>query len=335
MSISNSRRLRQKIEAELPELGAATNAVIMHPSFRELAKEFLITVHQMVRASVPLMQAAQKRCQELALNDPLAAAMVPYFTHHIREEMHHDDWLLEDLEFIGVPRAQVLQRMPTSTLASLIGAHYYWIHHHHPVAKLGQIAVMEGYPPTAETIDLLVARSGYPRQAFRTMDKHCHLDTHHRDEFNEALDEMPLNEEHHAILEVSAMHTVRMATKVYRELVERADEAETRQPSKSRRRMPRRRENLMTSRVGETGDYRLEDAQSGAVYQIGQQEYFLLTQCDGRTATENVRRAFAERFGQPLSEKELDEFLHMAEEEQLTSAAASDRPTQRAKKQLV
>ena len=47
-----------------------------------------------------------------------------------------------------MPRDEVLRRMPSPTVASFIGAHYYWIHHHHPVAQLGQIAVQEGYPPT-------------------------------------------------------------------------------------------------------------------------------------------------------------------------------------------
>ena len=328
-AISNSRRLRQKIEQALPELGASTNAVMMHPNFPELCKEFLITVHQMVRSSVPLMRAAQQRCLELAPTDRLAADMAAYFTHHIKEELHHDEWLLEDLEVIGVPREAVLRRMPPSAVASLVGAHYYWIHHHHPVAKLGMIAVLEGYPPNAETIDLLVARSGHPRRAFRTLDKHCLLDAHHRDEFNEAIDAMPLNDEHHAILEVSALHTVRMAANAYRDLVTRADAAAAADAPAKGPRMPLRRRDLMTNRVGETGDYRLEDARSGAVYLIGRQEYFLLTQCDGRTTTAAARRAFAERLGEPLSEAELDEFLRMADEEGLTESAAGSRAARR------
>jgi hypothetical protein len=318
-AIGNSRRLRQQIEWVLPELTAATAAVVMHPHLWELYPEFLITVHQMIRATVPLMRTALRRCRELEDTDPVAAAMVPYLAQHIKEELHHDDWLLEDLEFLGVPRADVLQRLPSPTVASLIGAHYYWIHHHHPVAKLGQIAVMEGYPPTVELIDLLAARTGYPRPAFRTLEKHCHLDANHRDDFDQALDRMPLREEHHAILETSALHTVRLATRAYREVVEGTAGTEVRGAATAGQTalIPLRRPDLVARRIGDGGDYRLEDALRGAVYQIGEPEYFLLTQCDGRRSVEAVRRAFAERFGQPLTAAELDEFLGLAGEERL------------------
>jgi hypothetical protein len=290
----------------------------MHPQFPKLCSEFLITIHQMIRASVPLMRTALARCLEIRDNDPVAAAMVPYFEHHIKEEMHHDEWLLEDLETIGVSRAQVLGRMPPGVVASQIGAQYYWIHHHHPVAKLGQIAVMEGYPPTLETIDLLTERSGYPRRAFRTIEKHSHLDTIHRDEFNDALDEMPLQEEHHAIIESSARHIIRMGGKVYRDLIARFERSE------GIALMPARSDEVTTQGAGENGKYRVEHAARGAVYQMGEQELFLLKQCDGRNRIDAVRRAFADRFGQPLSEAEMEEFLRMADEEQLVATVSND-----------
>jgi hypothetical protein len=306
-AIGNSQRLRREIELALPELTAASAAVVMHPQLRALYPEWMVLVHQMIRATVPLMRAALSRCRELADADPLAAAMVPYLTQHIKEEMHHDDWLLEDLELLGLPRAEVRRRMPPPTVASLIGAHYYWIHHHHPVAKLGQIAAMEGYPPTVEFIDLLVARTGYPRPAFRTLEKHCHLDTRHRDDLDAALDAMPLHEEQHAILAVSALHTVRMAARAYRELTQQTL-------------TPARRPDVTTWRTGD-GAYCVEDACRGAVYQLGEQEQFLLAQCDGRQSLEAARHAFAERFGQPLTAEELDEFLRLAAEEQLIARA--------------
>jgi hypothetical protein len=301
-ALSNSRRLRQQIERVLPVVSTPINELVMHPQFRELYPEFLITVHQMVRATVPLMRTALKRCRELEDADPVAAAMATYFEQHIKEELHHDEWLLEDLEFLEVPRAEVLRRMPSSAVASMIGGHYYWIHHHHPVAKLGQIAVQEGYPPAVETIDLMVERTGYARPAFRTLEKHCHLDTHHRDDFDAALDRMPLTEEHHAILEVSAMHTARMAAKAYREVLARAV-------------VPVRRPELTVARIGDNGHYRLEDPDLGTSYQIGEQEHFLLGQCDGLQSPDAVCRAFHDRFGQILARQELNEFLEMARAE--------------------
>jgi len=76
--------------------------------------------------------------------------------------------------------------------------------------------------------------------------------------------------------------------------------------------------------VGDDNRYRIEDAARGAVYQLGEQEHFLLTQCDGRKRVEAVRREFADRFGQPLTEQEIDDFLRMADEEQLVAMAVED-----------
>jgi hypothetical protein len=302
MKPTHSRRLRQKLEGALPELMTATSAVIQHPRFRELYVDFAVTLHQMIRASVPLMRAAHRRALELASSDPVAAAMVPYLDRHIREEMHHDDWLLEDLESIGVPRAAVLARMPPSAVASMIGAHYYWIHHHHPVAQLGQIATIEGYPATVDVIDRMVERTGFPRAAFRTFEKHTHLDPNHRDEFDRALDAMPLTDEHHEILAVSAVHTARLAARAYRAIVQRAA-------------MPVLRRDLTIAAATEDRARRVHDPLRGATYAIGEEEDFLLASCDGRQAPDEVCRAFGERFGTPLERRELEDFLGSARAE--------------------
>jgi hypothetical protein len=300
-ALSNSRRLRKGLEPALPEVFAITGGIVSHPRFRELYPEFLITLHQLVRATVPVMQTSLRRCRELADADPVAAAMVPYYEHHIKEEMHHDEWTLEDLELIGVPREEVLRRMPPPAVASFIGAQYYWILHHHPVAQLGQIAFQEGYPPTPEAVDQMVERSGYPRAAFRTIEKHGHLDPNHRDDFDDALDRMPLAAEHHAILLTSALHAARMAARVYGGVVRRAA-------------VPERRSGLVAEPAGDAGDFRLTDL-DGSSYRIGEQEQFLLTQCDGRQGPDEVCRAFGDRFGEPLSRPELEEFLDQARAE--------------------
>lgn len=301
MNATHSRRLRKTIEAALPELTTAIGAVVQHARFRDLYVDFAVTVHQMIRASVPLMQAAHARALELADRDPVAAAMVPYLARHILDERGHDEWLLEDLELLAEPRAAVLRRMPPSAVASMIGAHYYWIRHHHPLAQLGQIAVIEGYPAAPGVIDVMVERTGFPRAAFRTFEKHCHLDPNHRDDFDRALDGMPLTNEHHAILEVSALHTVRMAARAYRAIVPR--------PA-----MPLLRRDL-TITAAEAGGRRVHDPLRAATYAIGEEEDFLLARCDGRLTAEEVCRAFGERFGTPLRGAELDHFLSLVRAE--------------------
>ena len=72
---------------------------------------------------------------------------------------------------------------------------------------------------------------------------------------------------------------------------------------------------LVVKRSGGNGHYRLTDRARGAGYRIGEQERFLLSQCDGRQSPDEVCRAFGDRFGEPLSRPELDEFLDMARAE--------------------
>jgi hypothetical protein len=172
------------------------------------------------------MQTALERCLELATTDPLAAAASPYLEHQIQEEMHHDEWLLNDLEFVGAPRSEVLRRMPSANAAAFCGARYYWVLHHHPVAELGALAVVECNPPCIEAVDLMQQLSGLPRRAFHSIEKHCHLDQRHRDELRALLDSLPLEEEHHELLGVCALHTVATASALYREIVEAADKVE-------------------------------------------------------------------------------------------------------------
>ena len=89
--------------------------------------------------------------------------------------MHHDEWILEDLEVVGVDRAEVLERPVAATIAGLVGAQYYWAQHCHPAALLGYLLVIEGNPPTPDLVHRLVEQTGHPRQAFRFLEKHAQL----------------------------------------------------------------------------------------------------------------------------------------------------------------
>ncbi len=187
---------------------------------RELYPEFLFVSHCIIRASVPLMEAAGDQARIRASEDPVAAALAPYFESHAPEELHHDEWLLDDLEVIGGDRSAFLARPPSPTLAALVGSQYYWIFHHHPVALLGYIAAFEGYPPSVELIEELMARTGFERDAFRTLLKHAELDPGHAAELDELLDRLPLTDEHRAVMGLSAMHSTITYTRALDEMVE-------------------------------------------------------------------------------------------------------------------
>lgn len=217
--MQTSERLRQKIDLGLYALLAAGEQIQRPEVAADLYPEYLCVIHQMIRASVPLMETASDRAERLAREgDAVADGVASYLRHHIREEKDHDEWLLQDLESIDVSREEVWRRPPSPTVASLVGAQYYWVNHHHPLALLGYIAILEGYPPQMEQLEQLEQLTGYPQAAFRTLRKHSHLDVRHSEDLDRALDELPLEHGHERLLGLSALHTVAMATEALNEV---------------------------------------------------------------------------------------------------------------------
>jgi Iron-containing redox enzyme len=165
---------------------------------------------------VPLTEAALDQAQALPDQDALAQ----YLAEHVDEELGHDETLLGDLEVLGVDRASVLERIPSPDVAALVGQQYYWILHFHPVAFLGFVAVMEGYPPTPELIETLIERTGFPQEAFRTYVEHAELDPGHRDHLDRTLDSLPLEDRHEAALGVSAIATAALGARSLERIVD-------------------------------------------------------------------------------------------------------------------
>lgn len=219
LDVAHSAALRLKLDLGAAEYDRAGLAFWRHRRLGELIPAYLFSIHSIIRASVPLMEAARDRAVLLTAHDPLAASLAGYLGQHVNEERHHDDWLLDDLEELGISREVVWSRMPSPTVASLVGSQYYWVFHHHPVALLGYIAVLEGNPPLETDIAKVVERTGLPESAFRTFVKHARLDPHHRDDLDAALDAMPLTQEHEALIATSALETQHLLGIVLREVV--------------------------------------------------------------------------------------------------------------------
>lgn len=203
------------------ELVRAGEQLVEHPRIRELYPEYLFTGHCIVRASVPLMETARERAASMGPGDPVTAGLVAYLDEHIDEERDHDEWLLGDLEAVGTDRAAVLARPPSPTIASAVGAQYYWVLHYHPVALLGWIGLLEGYPPETAMIDALMTRTGYGPEAFHTLSAHAELDPHHGDELFATLDRLPLTEEQATVVGLSAMWSVHLLARAIDEITAR------------------------------------------------------------------------------------------------------------------
>ena len=220
-TMTESRRLRGTLELVLPVLLAQGRRLIGHPSLREIYPRYLVMAHTKVRASVPLMEAALAAARRLP-DDPVAVILAEYLERHIPEERGHDDWLLADLEFIGIPRDQVCSLVPSPAVAALVGAQYYWIQHVHPVGLLGYIGLLEGYPPARQDIERMRQATGYGPEAFRTLLLHADLDPRHGAELDDLLDSLPLTDLHRNVMGLSAISSVQMCAQALQEVLDRS-----------------------------------------------------------------------------------------------------------------
>jgi hypothetical protein len=216
-----SKRLWAKIGLVDERFAEAFTAYFNHPRIHDLHVDYLILNHQIIRGTVPLLERALDEARKRAATDVVAQELVPYFERHIVEELNHDNWLLDDLEIIGVPRDGVWARIPPPSVATFVGSMNYWALHVHPVAVLGYLSYMEGFPPTPEIIGELIARTGYPPEAFRTMVEHGELDPEHSGEIKHMLDTLPLTAWHEELLGWVVISGLDLLAQTIEEVVER------------------------------------------------------------------------------------------------------------------
>ncbi len=208
-TFSNSELIRTKISLFSAGLNKAAHEFWTHTAFAVVYREYLFQSHSIIRASVPLMQAALEACQaEVNSDDPVLKKFGEYLAHHILEERGHDSWILDDAEVMGIDRRLLLERLPKETPLRMVGSQYYWIHHYHPVAMLGYIAVMEGTPPKAEFIEAVARRNKLPTEAFSSFLLHAKVDPKHRADLDSLLDQLPLSPDHHTVIGLSALQTI-------------------------------------------------------------------------------------------------------------------------------
>jgi pyrroloquinoline quinone (PQQ) biosynthesis protein C len=202
------------------ELAGATQLFFNDPRVPQLYRDYLVAYHGILRATIPLFQTARR--EALARDGSASQTLASYLETHIEEEAGEDEWLLQDLEVLGLERSTVLEHVPSPNVARLVGAQYYWVLHVDPVAVLGYLAALERDPPSLEFIDDLVQRTGHDRAAFRTLIAHAERDPDHAEELDDLLDRIELTDEQWLLVSLSAMNTVHMLAMVLKEIVQPA-----------------------------------------------------------------------------------------------------------------
>lgn len=90
--------------------------------------------------------------------------------------------------------------------------------------------------------------------------------------------------------------------------------------------VPARRPELVIRPLGDLGRYVIKDPGSGEFFHIGEQEQFLLTNLDGAQTAQDVCSAFSERFREPLSQSDFNDFLSLARSKGLLQSEKNGPP---------
>lgn len=118
-----------------------THPVVMDAVARGLDVEryrrLLLELYHVVWHFNPVCAAAASRLDDRFRD-------VRYFLYeHMHEEQGHEQWVLNDLDAVGVPAAQALAHAPTPWTLALVGYNYWAADRRHPCSALGMLYALE------------------------------------------------------------------------------------------------------------------------------------------------------------------------------------------------
>jgi pyrroloquinoline quinone (PQQ) biosynthesis protein C len=118
-----------------------TNAVVLdavaHGISIERYRRLLLELYRVIWHFNPVCAAAASRV-------PDAQRQVRYFLYeHMHEESGHEQWVLTDLEAVGVSRTDASAHQPSLHTLALIGYNYWSADRRHPCSVLGMLYALE------------------------------------------------------------------------------------------------------------------------------------------------------------------------------------------------
>ena len=118
-----------------------THPVVMDAVARGLDVEryrrLLLELYHVVWHFNPVCAAAASRLDDRFRD-------VRYFlVEHMHEEQGHEQWVLNDLDAVGVPLSQALAHAPTPWTLALVGYNHWAADRRHPCSVLGMLYALE------------------------------------------------------------------------------------------------------------------------------------------------------------------------------------------------
>ncbi len=187
---------------------------------REDYAAFLTQAFHHVRHTVPLLMACGARLP--ARLEWLREAVAEY----IEEELGHQEWVLDDLEAMGLDRHAIAASRPSPATELMVSYAWDTIQRVDPLGFFGMVLVLEGTSVAlathaAETIETTL---GLPRTAFSYLRSHGDLDQGHTAFFAGLMDRLVEPADREAVVHAARMF-YRLYAQVFATLREPAERA--------------------------------------------------------------------------------------------------------------
>ncbi len=172
---------------------------------------FLIEAYHHVKHTVPLLMACGSRLPERL--EWLREAIV----HYIEEEVGHQEWILNDLQQLGVDKEQVRHGQPSSATELLVSYAYDSVARGNPVSLFGMVYTLEKTSSTIATYAAgqIATALDLSADAMSYMESHGSLDVAHMQEFEKLMNRLDDADDRAAVL-----HAVTVFYSLYLRLFE-------------------------------------------------------------------------------------------------------------------
>jgi len=167
----------------------------------ETYKAFLTEAYHHVKHTVPLLMACGSRLPERL--EWLREAIV----HYIEEEVGHQEWILNDLESLGVDKELVRHGKPTLATELMVSYAYDTVARNNPVSLFGMVYALEKTSSTIATYAAgqIVSALDLAPNAMTYMVSHGSLDVEHMQHFEKLMNRLDDDGDKAAVLHAASV----------------------------------------------------------------------------------------------------------------------------------
>ena len=162
---------------------------------------FLAQAYHHVKHTVPLLMACGSRLPDHV--QWLRRAIGEY----IKEEMGHEEWILDDIAACGGDAAAARIAAPSPATELMVAYAYDLIQRHNPVGFFGMVFVLEGTSVhlASRAAEAIKDRLNLPNSAFRYLNSHGVLDQGHIKFFETLMDCIESNKDQQSVIHCAQM----------------------------------------------------------------------------------------------------------------------------------